>query len=229
MDESKVAAIFVALEKLGHEVTVAGDGVEIVQIVPDSPAEGLLEAGDLIIAVNGQPVTVAADAVAEITSHAIGDTISLTVLRGGEETEVSVTLIEHSQNEGQPMVGFLPATANPRFEFPIEIDIDSSNIGGPSAGMMYTLAIMEVLGPEDLTRGHRIAGTGTIATSGAVGAIGGVRQKVIAAAASGAEYILVPEGNYEEALTAGIESGQIVAVGTIDDALNFLAELPPAA
>jgi PDZ domain-containing protein len=127
------------------------------------------------------------------------------------------------------MVGFGPATSNPRFVFPIDVEIDSSNIGGPSAGMMYTLAIMNVLTPEDITHGLRIAGTGTITTNGEVGPIGGIRQKVVGATLSGAEYILVPEANYEEALTVDIESAEIVAVSTIDDALDFLATLEPAA
>ena len=140
-----------------------------------------------------------------------------------------VTLAGHTQDEGRPMVGFGPATHNPEFAFPIEIDIDSSNIGGPSAGMMYTLAIINVLSEEDITGGFRIAGTGTISTNGDVGPIGGVRQKVVGATLSGAQYILIPEANYEEALTAEIEGAEIVAVGTIDDALAFLATLRNAA
>jgi PDZ domain-containing protein len=229
MDESKVAAISVALDRLGYDVTVEGDGVEVVSVLEGTPAEGALLTGDIITAVNGTPVSVGTDAVAEITTHAIGDTITLTVTRGEDVIDVSITLIEHTQNKGQPMVGFGPATHNPRFLFPLDIEIDSSNIGGPSAGMMYTLAIINVLTPDDLTHGLRIAGTGTISTSGDVGPIGGVRQKVVGAALSGAQYILVPEGNYEEALTAGIDGAEIVAVRTIDDALEFLASLEDAA
>lgn len=229
MDESKVAAISVALDRVGYDVTVEGDGVEVVSVLEGTPAEGVLEAGDIITAINGKPVFVGTDAVAEISTYAIGDTITLTVSRGEDTLEVPVTLTEHTQNKGQPMVGFGPMTYNPRFVFPIDVDIDSSNIGGPSAGMMYTLAIINVLTPEDLTHGLRIAGTGTISTNGDVGPIGGVRQKVVGATKSGAQYILVPEANYEEALTAGIEGAEIVAVATIDDALDFLAGLEPAA
>jgi PDZ domain-containing protein len=225
MDESKTAAVSVALDRLGYEITVEGDGVEVVSVLADTPAEGALLTGDVIIAINGVPVFIGPDAVSEIGTYSVGDTITLSVTRGEEVVDVPITLIEHTQREGHPMVGFTPATANPRFQFPIDIEIDSSNIGGPSAGMMYTLAIMNVLTPEDLTHGLRIAGTGTIATNGTVGPIGGVRQKVVGATKSGAEYILVPEANYEEALTADIESAEIVAVGTIDDALAFLTSL----
>ena len=229
MDESKVAAISVALDRLGYDVTVEGDGVEVVSVLEGTPAEGALVAGDVITAINGQPVYVGPDAVAEISTNEIGDTIILTVSRGQDIVEVPITLVEHTQNKGQPMVGFGPATFNPRYVFPIDVEIDSSNIGGPSAGMMYTLAIMNVLTPEDITHGLRIAGTGTITTNGDVGPIGGIRQKVVGATLSGAEYILVPEANYEEALTADIESAEIIAVNTIDDALEFLASLELAA
>ncbi len=229
MDESKVAAISVALSRLGYDVTVEGDGVEVVSVLEGTPAEGALVTGDIITAVNGETVFVATDAVAKINTYQIGDTITLTVSRGEDVVDVPITLIEHTQNKGQPMVGFGPATYNSRFVFPIDIEIDSSNIGGPSAGMMYTLAIINVLSSEDITHGFRIAGTGTISTTGAVGPIGGVRQKVVGATLSGAEYILVPEANYEEALTADIDGAEVVAVGTIDDALEFLDALDEAA
>jgi PDZ domain-containing protein len=225
MDESKEAAVSVALDRLGYEVSVEGDGVEVVSVLAGTPAEGALQTGDVITAINGVPVFVGPDASAEIGTYSVGDTITLTVARGEEIVEVPVVLVEHSQREGFPMVGFTPATLNPRYQFPFDVEIDSSNIGGPSAGMMYTLAVMNVLTPEDLTHGFRIAGTGTIATTGAVGPIGGVRQKVVGATKSGAEFILVPEANYDEALTADIESAEIIAVGTIDEALAFLESL----
>ena len=137
MDESKVAAISVALDRLDYDVTVEGEGVEVLSVLEGTPAEGALAAGDIITAVNGKPVFVGPDASAEISSYQIGETIILTVARGEEVIEVPITLIEHNQNKGQSMVGFSPATHNPRFVFPIDVEIDSSNIGGPSAGMMY--------------------------------------------------------------------------------------------
>ena len=229
MDDSKIAAISVALDRLGYDVAVEGDGVEVVAVIEGTPADGALEAGDVITAINGVPVLIATDAVSEISKYGVGETIRLTVSRGDEVIEVPVTLAEHTQDEGRPMVGFGPATHNPEYSFPVEVDIDSSNIGGPSAGMMYTLAIINVLSEEDITGGFRIAGTGTISSNGDVGPIGGVRQKVVGATLSGAQYILVPQANYEEALTAEINGPTIVAVGTIDDALAFLATLRNAA
>lgn len=229
MDDSKIAAISVALDRLGYDVTVEGDGVEVVAVIEGTPADGVLEGGDVITAINGVPVFIATDAVSEISKYGVGETIRLTVSRADEVIEVPVTLAEHTQDEGRPMVGFGPATHNPEYSFPVEVDIDSSNIGGPSAGMMYTLAIINVLSEEDITGGFRIAGTGTISSNGDVGPIGGVRQKVVGATLSGAQYILVPAANYEEALTAEISGPTIVAVATIDDALAFLATLRNAA
>jgi PDZ domain-containing protein len=105
---------------------------------------------------------------------------------------------------------------------PFPVAIDAGNVGGPSAGMMHALAIIDTLTPGEMTNGHVIAGTGTIDYDGSVGAIGGIRQKVVGAEAAGAEYILVPEGNYESALTADHESIEIVPVTDLDDAIDFL-------
>lgn len=111
-------------------------------------------------------------------------------------------------------------------EPPFPISIRSGDVGGPSAGMMHSLAIIDSLTEGELTRGRVIAGTGTIALDGTIGAIGGIRQKVVAAEAAGAEYILVPARNYQAALTAEYRTIEIVPVATIDDAVEFLEALP---
>lgn len=231
MDASKRTAVVVALQQLGYEVNLTGDGVRVAAVLEGTPADGLLQEGDIVVAVAGRSVHLAPDAISEIGSHEVGETLILTVLRGEQEMEVAVTLIEHTQQPGRPMVGFLAETYNERLDLdglPFSIDIDTSNIGGPSAGMMYTLAVIELLSAEDLAKGHVIAGTGTISSDRTVGAIGGVRQKVVAAHAAGAEYVLVPAGNYEEALTVAREGTEIIPVASLDDALEFLAGLSPA-
>jgi len=225
MLESKNTAILVALNHLGYDVTYIGDGVEVATILEGTPADGALELGDVITAIDGDRVSLARDAVTLITSHGIGDTITVTLDRGGQTLDVPITLVEHTQEKGRPMVGFGAVTHNLTYDFPIQVDIDSTNIGGPSAGMMYSLAVIDLLTPDDITKGHRIAGTGTIGSDGTVGPIGGIRQKAEGAEAAGAEYILVPEANYDEALTADVGDVQIVPVQTIDDALEFLAGL----
>src|SRR5690606_7754735 len=110
-------------------------------------------------------------------------------------------------------------------QLPFWIDIDTGIVGGPSAGMMYTLAIIDVLTPGSLTGGRVVAGTGTIDLEGSVGEVGGVRQKVVAAEAAGAEYMFVPAGNLAAAESAPRGDMELVAVESIDDALEFLRGL----
>jgi PDZ domain-containing protein len=113
-------------------------------------------------------------------------------------------------------------------EPPFPIEIRAGDVGGPSAGMMHTIAIVDSLTEGELTHGRVIAGTGTIDLDGNVGSIGGIRQKVVAAEAAGAEYILVPEANYESALTAERDDIEIVPVATLDQAISFLESLETA-
>ena len=230
MDESERTAIAVALRHLGYEVELTGDGARVMAVVEGTPADGVLQEGDVITGIDGDVVEWAPDLVNRLASHEIGDTVSLTVARGDESLDLSVTLVEHNQDPGRPMVGILADTENERLsELPFEVEIDSSNIGGPSAGLMYTLTIIDLLNEEDLLKGHAIAGTGTIDSEGNVGGIGGVRQKVVAAERQGADFVLVPEANYEDALSAPTPDERIISVATLQDALDFLATLEPAA
>ncbi len=230
MDESERTAIAVALRHLGYEVELTGDGARVMSVVEGTPADGVLQEGDVITGIDGDVVEWAPDLVNRLASHEIGDTVSLTVARGDESLDLSVTLVEHNQDPGRPMVGILADTENERLsELPFEVEIDSSNIGGPSAGLMYTLTIIDLLNEEDLLKGHAIAGTGTIDSEGNVGGIGGVRQKVVAAERQGADFVLVPEANYEDALSAPTPDERIISVATLQDALDFLATLEPAA
>jgi PDZ domain-containing protein len=227
MDESIYTAVYVALTRLGYEVGFTGDGVSVISVVEGTPAEGVLQVGDVITHVAGQPVATGDDAAAAIRSFQIGDTITLAGTRGAEPLRVEITLVPHPEVEGAPMVGVALKSVNLRLVLPIDLEIDSRNIGGPSAGMMYAIAVLDLLTPEDLAKGHRIAGTGTIRFDETVGAIGGVRQKVFAARSVGAEYILVPVDNYPDALTAGGDDIEIVAVASLQDALDFLDSLEP--
>jgi Lon-like protease len=227
MDLSKDAAIAVALQKLGYSLDFVSDGVRIVSLVEASPAASLLRLDDVIEEVGGTPVRFSEDVSATISSRNIGDVIEVAVSRDGVRQTFEIELIAHLNNPERPMIGITAETINPRMAPPpFPIDITSGRIGGPSAGMMYTLALIDVLSPGDLTQGHVIAGTGTMDPQGRVGPIGGVRQKVVGAEAAGAEIILVPSANYQEALTARTQGIRIVGVGTIDDALTFLQSLP---
>jgi PDZ domain-containing protein len=123
------------------------------------------------------------------------------------------------------MVGVLLDNNEPIVEFPIDVEIDTQNIGGPSAGLMFTLQIMDQLTGGEITKGERIAGTGTIARDGTVGSIGGVKQKIHGAIDAGARAVLVPAGNYDDALKAAGDDIEVVRIVTIDDAVAFLKTL----
>ncbi len=194
MDRSIETAVAVALDRAGVEMAIESDGVQVVDTVPGSGSEGLLEPGDVITAVGGVPVQLAADIGVVIGELSPGAVVEIELERNGESMTVSVELTA-SADGSRPLIGITATTANPRYP----ISIEASNIGGPSAGMMYTLAIMDLLIDGDLTNGHVVAGTGTINPDGSVGPIGGIRQKVVAAEAAGAELMLVPERNYEDA------------------------------
>ncbi len=241
MERSKQNAIFVALTRLGYEVTYEGSGALVNATIEESAAEGVLESGDVIVALNGEPVEFSTDAVAIIGEFGPGESITLMIERPiGEEgtefetLEIPIVLGPYRSveddgdivvDESRGMVGVMLGDAPVELVFPVEVEIDSRNIGGPSAGLMFTLEIMDELSADDLTGGHRIAGTGTIDQDGVVGSIGGVRQKVYGAIDAGADFVLVPSNNYDDALTAAGDDIEVVAVGTIDDALSFLETL----
>ncbi|MDX1468312.1 MAG: PDZ domain-containing protein [Acidimicrobiia bacterium] len=217
MTDSNFKSIVVALTYLGYPTRLV-----VTEIIEGVPADGVLELGDVIIAADGAEMKTVADLQAAVSSLAIGDTIEMTVEREGEEVTLTIELTEHVSRAGDPMIGIgLGELPDP----PFSIDIDSTGFGGPSAGLMHTLAIIDTLTEGELTAGRIIAGTGTIDFDGKVGLIGSVRQKVVGAEASGAEYILVPAGQYETALTAPRETIEIIPVETLQDAIDFLESL----
>jgi PDZ domain-containing protein len=223
MDQSIDTAVAVALDRSGVPVEIESDGVLVVDLVEGSGAAGVLQPDDVIVAVNGAPVQLSGDIGVVIGDLSPGDTVDIDIERDGDPMTVEIELTA-SEDGSRTLIGILAQTANPRYP----ISIETSNVGGPSAGMMYTLAIMDLLVDGDLAKGNLVAGTGTIRADGTVGNIGGVRQKVVAAEAAGAEVMLVPAGNYEEALTAPRESIELISVATIDEALAALEALDPA-
>lgn len=228
MRDSRDVAITVALRHLGYEVGQTGEGMLVVEVMEGLPAAGVLQAGDVITAVDGEPVTWWAEGVEAIRSKRPGQEAEFTFYRGSEERTVRLTLAEHISEPGQPMAGFTPDTANPSLQLPFPVTIDTANTGGPSAGIMYVLTILDLLTEEDLIKGNIVAGTGAIDLDGTVGPIGGVRQKVAAAQEAGARFILVPEKNYADALTAKNDGVEIFPIASLDEALAVLEGLPPA-
>ena len=228
MDGSKDAAVAAALGYLGWEYAVTGEGVLVASVVKGSPADGRLEAGDVIVEVGGAGVAVMEDAVEAIRARQVGDPVRLTVQRGGRVLDVEVILAEHTEEPGRPMVGFAPRSYKPSLVVPFDIEIETRGMGGPSAGVMYALALVDLFTEEDLVGGNVVAGTGTISPDGGVGPIGGVRQKVAAAQDAGARHVFVPDLNYEEAVTVRREGVEIHPVSTLEEAVGVLDRLPAA-
>jgi Lon-like protease len=193
----------------------------ITAIVADSPAEGALTAGEEITAVDGQPVAGPADVDDAVRAEPIGSVLIFDVIRDGEPESIEVTSAENPQEPGQPYVGIAVGLL---YSAEFGIDFTLKDVGGPSAGLMFTLAIIDKLTPESLTDGRFVAGTGTIDPQGQVGPIGGIRQKLAGARDAGAELFLMPEQHCEESQGAVPDGLTVVPVASVDQALTALAQ-----
>jgi len=227
MDTSKQDAIRVALLELGYEVPVAIDGVVVVDVQEGSAGEGLLERGDTVVAIDGEPLDDIDDVSRIMTPKAPGETVVLAVepLEREEVSEVPVVLGASPDDPERGLIGIQLEPRSPSYAFPIDVDIDSGNVGGPSAGLAFTLAVLDVLTPGELTGGLDVAVTGTIDGAGNVGDVGGVRQKTAAAIDQGYDVFLVPSQEFQEAEERAGAALEVIAVDTLRDALDALASL----
>jgi Lon-like protease len=219
MAESQEHATAAALHQLGVPVDTR---VEVGSVLGDMPADGKLKPGDVVVAVDGGRVTTPKQVRNRIADRAPGDPVTLALRREGERRTVELSTEESADGSGRPVVGFLPRTGH---TFPFDVTIGLEKVGGPSAGLMFALGIVERLTPGDLTDGRYVAGTGTIDDQGRVGPIGGVQQKVAAAADTGADVFLTPAGNCADAATVKPDGLTLVRVKTLDDALTSLDAL----
>ena len=228
MRTSENVAIAVALKNIGYEIETKGEGVAVVGLLDDSPVKEKLKKGDLLNSINNVQIFSATEFISTLRTYSIGETVSIGLIREvdgvSEQLFIETTLIEHVEYKGEPMVGFLATTVNERFDFPFAIDIKTGNVGGPSAGLMMALNVYNNLIPEDITNSMVVAGTGTIEIDGSVGPVGGIKQKIIAAKRAGAELILVPVANFEEAKPFETDNTSIVAVKSFDDALSVILQ-----
>ena len=224
MKTSENVAIAVALNILDYEIETQGDGVLVVGVMDDSPVAGKLLKEDLIISINNEMIKSTTEFISLLRTYEIGDMVSIGLIRNDKEMSIQTKLIEHIDYENEPMVGFLASTPNQRFVFPISVDIDTGNVGGPSAGLMMALNVYNSLTEYDITKGIKVAGTGTIEIDGSVGPVGGVKQKVIAAKNAGSTLILVPTANFDDVQSYIDEDTSIVSVDTFNEALNLIFE-----
>ena len=224
--DSDTTAIYVGLHMAGYPVDV-NDGLVIGAILPQSPALGTLQNGDIITGADGKTVTTQSDLSNQLQLITPGSIINLTIERNGQTMNISVVTMQPAQANGPARIGIVVEQHSSGFTLPFPIQIIPKKIvGGPSAGLMFSLGVYDLLTGKNLTGGRRIAGTGTIDLEGDVGAIGGVQQKVVAAERAGAQYFLVPSANYADA-QAVAKNITVVEVNTAQDAINFLNKLPP--
>ena len=223
MDRSKETATVVALRQVGYKIEPSG--VEVTEVVAGAPADGKLRAGDEILAADGHLVDSTDEVRKAITGHKPGERVAFRVERGKGEKNVSV---EVQEVEDQPRVGILLRDLFP--DLPVKVTIQTqNNIGGPSAGLMFTLSIIDKLTRDDLTGGRRIAGTGEIALDGSVLPVGGVGEKLIAVHRLGVTTFLIPAENCAGVKGQVPDGLRLVKVSKVDDALRFLRDPKAAA
>ncbi|MEV6651368.1 PDZ domain-containing protein [Streptomyces sp. NPDC051219] len=229
--QSQESAKVAALKELGIPVSTR---VVVSTVIKGSPAEGKLHAGDVIKTVDGKPVTEPADVAKLVTRHTPGEDVVFTVVpaadavaaeKAGKEPvgndKITVTT-QKAPDANRAIVGIQAGTDH---TFPFTIDIKLADVGGPSAGLMFALGIVDKLTPGQLTGGKFVAGTGTIDESGKVGPIGGIRMKTVGARDAGAKFFLTPAENCASA-AADVPAGlTLVKVKTIDDAVKSLEDI----
>ncbi len=229
LEESETLAAVAALRLAGYDVQVVGEAAEVASILPESPANGVLKPGDRIVALNGEPIRMASTLAERIRTQDPQARVNLAVKRGDEQLAFTLPLMQPSNPGEPPRLGITVQTVGFDAELPFPVKVEPQKIaGGPSAGLMFTLTIYNLITPEDLTGGRRIAGTGTINLDGRVGPIGGVEMKVAGAERAGAEYFLSPPENYQDARRVARHIN-VVEVATAEEAIQFLRSLPASA
>ncbi|MCC6270277.1 MAG: PDZ domain-containing protein [Microbacteriaceae bacterium] len=216
MANSQKDAIAAALTELGYDLPLV---VSVGALTNDSAAEGILEPGDVIVTVNGKAVTGVESMRAVIADSGTEKPMPLEILRNGIAMNVLVTPVLSDETPPAPVIGVYPSID---YTFPFEVKIQLENVGGPSGGQMFALGIIDKLTPGELNGGAEVAGTGTIDASGAVGAIGGIQQKMFGAVRAGATWFLAPRSNCAEVM-GHVPSGlTVIPVSTLKDSLDAL-------
>ena len=216
MQNSQKDAIAAALTHLGYTLPAS---LTVGGLSRESPSAGILEKGDTIVSVDGQTTDSVLGLRAIIAKSGAGTPLSIVIERGGVAKTVAVTPELSGGADPVPVVGIFPAIV---YTYPFDVKIQLENVGGPSAGQMFALGIIDKLTPGQLNGSAKVAGTGTIDGAGVVGPIGGIRQKLYGARTAGATWFLAPYSNCDE-VTGHIPNGiRVLAVKTLDDSLAAL-------
>ncbi|WP_026566353.1 SepM family pheromone-processing serine protease [Bacillus sp. UNC41MFS5] len=233
MAGSKLNAIEVAYRKAGLPVKYKYKGIYVVQVIPDMPAYGKLLAGDRIFKVDGKQLPSSENFIDYVSSKHAGDKVELTYLRNKSTKTVTLKLQAFKENPQKVGIG-ISLVDDKEIMVDPKVKVKTDEIGGPSAGFMFSLEIYNQLTDGDLTKGYQIAGTGTIEVDGTVGPIGGIEQKIVAADKAGAEIFLAPNekgiknSNYRDAVKTAREiktNMKIVPIDTFDEAVSYLENL----
>jgi len=214
---SQEHASVAALEELGTPVPAV---IRVAEIPEDSPAQGILEKDDVIVAINGVEAETYNQMATTMKSVTPGDEVTVSITREGERSDVTVAT--RNDGAGKAIMGIY---VDPAFDLPIDVTVAIDTVGGPSAGLMFSLGIMDKLTPQDELNGAKVSGTGTINASGDVGAIGGIRMKMYGALAAGSTYFLAPTANCDE-VVGNIPKGlSVFSVDTLSDAYDAIVAI----
>ena len=220
---SKRQAQQVALAALGFS-RPQGDGARVRATVTGAPADGQLLPGDVILRIDDRRIETTCDVGRAVDARSVGDTLTVRVKRKDATKSIRLKTVKNPEDPTSSFLGVVMEEVNYRYDPGLTIRFQTGEIAGPSAGLMFSLALYDRLTPEDLTTGRDIAGTGTISCDGGVGPIGGIEQKVAGAENRGAEIFLAPQAN-AEAAEAVADEIEVVPVSTFDDAVEYLEGL----
>ena len=244
MTDSQFNASYVAFSRANLDYQITYKGVYVLNILKDGAADGVLKPGDEIVEIDGERIERQTMLLERIAEKKLGDQIQLVINRDDELLDKTVTLAEIPGTDGRIGLG-ITFTESKSIKTDPKIVAETEDIGGPSAGLMFTLELLNQLTDEDITKGYKVAGTGEMYEDGTVGRIGGVERKVVAAEEDGMEIFFAPDDELSEAMlernpnivsnyAAAVQTAKeidsdmkIVPVKTIDDALNYLASLKP--
>lgn len=234
MASSKLNAIEVAYRKAGLPINYKYKGIYVMQVFPGMPADGALQAGDRIYKIDGKQFSSSEKFIEYVGKKQAGDKVSLTFTRKKAEQTVTLTLKPLKQDPKRAGIGITLVDDKEIVVAP-EVKVKTDDIGGPSAGLMFTLEIYNQLTKEDFTKGYQIAGTGTIDVDGTVGPIGGIEQKIVAADKAGAEIFFAPnekgakDSNYRAAVKTARDiktKMKIIPIDNFNEAIQYLEKMP---
>ena len=225
--DSKLIAEIVAFQHLGIHYAETGTGAIVQQVNDKYPVKDVLQVGDVITAIDGRAIGIAEEIGDEVQPHAPGDVIQVTFERGDQTATKPIRLSETENADGstRTVLGVTPVTRDYELDLsPYQIAIDTGSVGGPSAGLAFTLTLIDELTPGELTGGQTVAVTGAINADGSVSQVGGVKQKTIAAQRKGAVAMIVPVAEEAEA-RANAHGMPVYGVEDLDGALAVLHQL----